>query len=74
MAYMHFFAILWMTGDAELLLNGVNKVKLWKNRKVGRWVGNFFGQVISPHHPDQMSERSQVFADALWRSRDADRV
>ena len=28
--------------------------------QVGRWVGRFFGQVMSPHHSDQMSQMSQV--------------
>ena len=28
--------------------------------QVGMWVGRFFGQVMSPHHSDQMSQRSQV--------------
>ena len=27
----------------------------------------FFGQVISPHHSDQMSQRTQVSRIALWR-------
>ena len=27
----------------------------------------FFGQIMSPHHFDQMSERSQVSRIALWR-------
>ena len=27
----------------------------------------FFGQVMSPHHSDQMSQRSQVSGIALWR-------
>merc|ERR1711956_129384 len=27
----------------------------------------FFGQVMSPHHSDQMSQRSQVSRVALWR-------
>ena len=30
--------------------------------------------LISPHHSDQMSQRSQFSADALWQSRDADRI
>ena len=36
--------------------------KSWK--KVGRYV--FFGQVMSSHHSDQMSQRSQVSRTALW--------
>ena len=35
----------------------------WVGRWVGIKVGSFFvvvGQVISPHHSDQMSKRSQV--------------
>ena len=34
-------------------------------RLVGRWVGRFFGQVMSPHHSDQMSQRLQVSRIAL---------
>ena len=30
--------------------------------------------LISPHDSDQMSQRSQFSADALWQSRDADRI
>ena len=35
------------------------------HRKVGRlrWVGRSFGQVMSPHHSDQMSQVSRI---ALW--------
>ena len=28
---------------------------------------SFFGQVMSPHHPDQMSQRSPVSGIAFWR-------
>ena len=35
---------------------------------VGRWVGRLFGQVMSPYHSDQMSQRSQVSRIALWWS------
>ena len=33
------------------------------------WVGRFFGQVMSPHHSDQMSQRSQVSRVALCMSK-----
>ena len=31
-------------------------------------LSSFFGQVMSPHHSDQMSQRSQVSRIALWWS------
>ena len=43
----------------EVDTKGVREV----GRDVCRYVGRkiFFGQVMSPHHSDQMSQRSQVF-------------
>ena len=43
-------------------LSQVSRIAPWGCflRLVGRWVGRFFGQVMSPHHSDQMSQRLQV--------------
>ena len=54
-----------------LLLKGV----LWGRQvggQVGRWVSMqvgkyFFGQVMSPHHSDNISQWSQVSQSALWQ-------
>ena len=39
---------------------------------VGRWVGRLFGQVMSPYHSDQMSQRSQVSRFTLQCFEDSD--
>ena len=58
---------LWMYLSLSLSLSLYLSLSLSMSLSLSLWL-SFFGQVMSPHHSDQMSQRSQDSRIALWWS------